>query len=458
MRTLLPLLLLTACDEERIPEHEDDLAPIAVDFVWSDDPLQVQLMDPLNSVAIRAHTDGAWSLRVTTTRQESPARTSRGSHLRRSAPAHEPSPASAAMGLHMDISMDGSAQSGPIRAGSTDDNASFSEYLDYLSAGYQDLGGVIALDVSERHFIQVQDPLGAPLAGARVSVQDADSGQLLWTGHTYGDGRLPFYPSLYEDSPESSAWLVQAEHQGTVQHTTWDGSEDELSITLDATMPSGLAIDVCFIIDTTGSMSDEIDRIKQTLMSVTAQLRGEQEVDLRYGAVLYRDISDSYLTKMHPFTDDLSAFNDALQEIQAGGGGDQPESLNQGLAVATSEMAWREGAAKVAFLIADAPPHMDYPDDRTYDRSALAAIHSGIRVHTVAASGLDDTGSMVFRQVAQLSRGKFIFIEYGSTAESADDHGVTGTVSSNNLDDIIKAQIQSEIQGWGRAPQELTQR
>ena len=288
--------------------------------------------------------------------------------------------------------------------------------------------------------------------------QDAESGQLLWTGHTYGDGRAPFYPSLYADSPESRSWLVQAEHQGVVQSLTWDGGEDELSITLDAAVTGPLAIDVCFVIDTTGSMSDEIDRIKQTLLSVTDQLRGGQEVELRYGAVLYRDLGDEYLTKQHPFTDDLLAFNDALQGIQANGGGDQPESLNQGLAVATSAMEWREGAAKVAFLIADAPPHMDYQDDRTYDRSALAALHSGIRVHTVAASGLDDTGSMVFRQVAQLSRGQFIFIEYGSTAASAADHGVTGPVASNNLDDIIKAQIQSEIQGWGRPARELAQR
>lgn len=464
MRTLLPFLLLTACDEERIPEHEDDLAPVPVDFAWSDDPLQVPLMDPLNAVAISGRTDGTWSLRVTNTRraQHSGVGGYAGGIASRAAALARAAPTAAGGGLRMEKSAEsapiGHVQSGPIRAGSTDDNADFSEYLAYLEASYPDLSGVIQLDVSERHFIHVQSPIGAPIPGARVSVQDAESGQLLWTGHTYGDGRAPFYPSLYADSPESGSWLVQAEHQGAVQSLTWDGGEGELSITLNAAMPSPLAIDVCFVIDTTGSMSDEIDRIKQTLLSVTDQLRGEQEVDLRYGAVLYRDLTDEYLTKQHPFTDDLIAFNDALQDIRASGGGDQPESLNQGLAVATSAMEWREGAAKVAFLIADAPPHMDYQDDRTYDRSALAALHSGIRVHTVAASGLDDTGSMVFRQVAQLSRGQFIFIEYGSTAASAADHGVTGAVASNNLDGIIKAQIQREIQGWGRPVRELARR
>ena len=129
-----------------------------------------------------------------------------------------------------------------------------------------------------------------------------------------------------------------------------------------------------------------------------------------------------------------------------------PESLNQGLAEAVGSLEWREGVAKVAFVIADAPPHTDYQQDISYSRSAASALHEGIRIHTVAASGLNDLGSLVFRQVSQLTRGKFIFIEYGSVAASAADHGVVGSVSSNNLDDIFYRQIRSEIQGWGREP------
>ena len=168
-----------------------------------------------------------------------------------------------------------------------------------------------------------------------------------------------------------------------------------------------------------------------------------------YGAVLYRDIGDEYVTKTHAFTTDIPGFDQALKSIQARGGGDGPESLNQGLAVAVGELSWRPDAARLAFLIADAPPHMDYQDDVTYGRSALAAIHHGIRIHTVAASGLDDRGSMVFRQVAQLSGGEFIFIEYGSVAAAAADHGVSAPVGSNNLDDIFYQRIHSELVGWG---------
>jgi hypothetical protein len=101
---------------------------------------------------------------------------------------------------------------------------------------------------------------------------------------------------------------------------------------------------------------------------------------------------------------------------------------------------------------------MDYSGDTPYGQSLLAAVDRGIRVPAVAASGLDSFGTVVMRQTAQFTGGKFIFIEYGSTAASAASHGVTGSVSSNNLDDIIYEQIAGELAGWGRLATALAAR
>lgn len=354
-----------------------------------------------------------------------------------------------------------------LKAGTTDDNADFDGWLRYVQkwgargdiAGWAD-----TLDVTGRRYVQVVDARGRPVPDARVSVLDPTSERVVWAGRGYGDGRVPLYPQLKVpgralaiagDAP-AGGWLVQASTaDGSVRTVRWDGQSAELDVVVDT---DGLAagapvpVDVCFIIDTTGSMGDEIDRIKGTLLSVTDKLRADasQGVDLRYGAVLYRDIGDEYVTRRHAFTADLEGFDRALQTIRANGGGDGPESLNQGLAVGVAGMDWRDGAARVAFVIADAPPHMDYQEDVTYGRAAAAAAHRGIRVHTVAASGLDDRGSYAFRQIAQLTRGQFIYIEYGSSAASAADHGVSGPTSSNNLDDIVYGRIRAEIDGWGK--------
>jgi hypothetical protein len=340
----------------------------------------------------------------------------------------------------------------PLQAGKTDDNEAFGAFLEFLDT-WTDRPGVagnhVPMDVADRRFIQVTDRSSrTPVPGAKVTVVDRKADEVVWSGTTYGDGRAPFYADLAGIT--SRDLLVQARHGEQIVRMPWNGV-DPVELGLDVSGADGaMSLDVVFVIDTTGSMSDEIARIKSTLLSVTERARSlEVPVDLQYGAVLYRDLGDAYLTRHTPLTRDVVAFDALLQGIEAGGGGDGPESLNQGLAVAVHDMDWREGAAKLMFVVADAPPHMDYEGDTPYADSAFRALTQGIRIHTVAASGLDDFGSLVFRQTAQLTRGDFVFIEYGSTAASAADHGVTGPVASNNLDGILFEALRDEVLGWG---------
>jgi hypothetical protein len=253
----------------------------------------------------------------------------------------------------------------------------------------------------------------------------------------------------------AGGWIVEV--SSGVEHQTlrWNGASPTLTVRLagERPVPSPLRLDVGILLDTTGSMGDEMARVKATLLEVTKKAKAlGREVDLRWGAVLYKDIDagEPYVTMRHPFTADATAFQAALASVEAGGGGDEAESVNQGLAEAVGRLDWRPDAAKLLFLVADAPPHMDYDGDVPYGTSLLAAIAAGIRIHTVAASGLNAFGTLVFRQAAQLTRGNFVFIEYGDAASSAAAHGVAGRVASNNLDDILFRAIQAEIEGYGR--------
>lgn len=342
-----------------------------------------------------------------------------------------------------------------LRAGSTDDNAEFDKFVEFVGGWARKpwvRGHYQPLDVRGRRYIRVVDAAGAPLPGAAVRVLRA--GRTVWTATTYGDGRAPFYPGIA--TPDlgvgrqgQSSLTIEATFGHQTSRTKLNG-RSSVAVALDTIRPDReIALDVLFLLDTTGSMSDEIDRIKDSLLMVTESVRElDVSFDLRYGAVLYRDIGDAYLTRIRPFTRNINAFDRALRGVTADGGGDTPESLNQGLAVAVSEADWRDGAAKVVFLIADAPPHMDYDNDIPYGDSLQEAVAKGIKIHAVAASGLDEVGTLVFRQIAQYSRGKFIFIEYGSTAASAAAHGVSGSVTSNNLDRILYSQIRDELLTW----------
>ncbi|MDP2344289.1 MAG: VWA domain-containing protein [Deltaproteobacteria bacterium] len=388
----------------------------------------------------------------------------------------------------LDRSAPSSSSNAPARAlkaGTTDDNGDFAAFLGFLEERTKEAipAGAMKIDVRGRRFVRVVDVDGRPVPGAAIVIRDWKTEKVIATAKTYGDGRAPFYPSAQEltssDSPRGR-WLVEASDGQRAVTGTWK-NEDEIALRLqiktagvDVGRPGGstrsrgdgrlrqdqhdvgVPLDVLFLIDTTGSMGDEIERIKQTLLAMTAKVRqaGGRKVDLRYGAVLYRDVGDAYVTAAREFTGDIDAFDAALRDVQADGGGDTPESLNQGLAEAMVGVQWRAEAAKVAFLVADAVPHMDYQDDIPYGESLKDAVTLGIRVHAVAASGLadDDAGSLVFRQIAQYTRGRFIFIEYGDdVVKSAAAHGVTGPVASNNLDDILLMEIRREIDGWGVA-------
>lgn len=345
----------------------------------------------------------------------------------------------------------------PLRAGATDDNEDFAGFVKFVTA-WSDLPSTATqhcrLDVREQRRIRVRDLDENPVPNARVEISDPVSGQTLFTGTTYGDGSLPFYPRVFASQAQRASSLRVHVHAGDArgEAALEPGSTDPVQVYLDRRQPprQAVALDVVFLLDTTSSMSDEIRRIKQTLLKVTRQLRQEaRDVDLRYGAVLYRDRLDDYITSHLPLTAQLEQFDEELRQVISDGGGDMPESLNQALAETVHEMQWRDDAARVVFLVADAPPHMDYDDDTPYGDSLKEAVAHGLRIHSVAASGLDDFGSLVFRQIAQFTRGQFIFIQYGSLADSAAAHGVGGQFSGNNLDAIILGRLRWEIENFG---------
>ena len=92
------------------------------------------------------------------------------------------------------------------------------------------------------------------------------------------------------------------------------------------------------------------------------------------------------------------------------------------------------------FLVGDAAPHLDYPDDSDYAKEVFEASKAGIVVDPIASSGLGDQGEYIFRQLAELTGGRFTFLTYG--AAGAPEPGDTTThhvrdYSVLSLDDLV---------------------
>ncbi|MCU0701703.1 MAG: VWA domain-containing protein [Myxococcaceae bacterium] len=172
-------------------------------------------------------------------------------------------------------------------------------------------------------------------------------------------------------------------------------------------------LDVVFVLDTTSSMSGLIEGAKQKIWSIASRMAsGQPTPDIRVGLVAFRDRGDAYVTKRFDLTNDLDAVYTNLRGLQAEGGGDGPEHVGQGLGEAVKFMSWTtEGkAAKLIFLVGDAPAHDDYRDEWNLAAWAKNAIAKGIVVNTIRC-GADETTAIAFKQVAALADGSFITLE-----------------------------------------------
>ena len=134
-------------------------------------------------------------------------------------------------------------------------------------------------------------------------------------------------------------------------------------------------IEVCFVLDTTGSMGGLIQGAKDKIWSIADELvTTEPAPKIQFGLVGYRDRGDTYVTKVTDLTEDLDTIHTKLMAFQAGGGGDGPESVNQSLHESVTKMAWSDDdkVLKIIFLVGDAPPHMDYDEVQYPEICALA--------------------------------------------------------------------------------------
>ena len=338
------------------------------------------------------------------------------------------------------------AESG-LRAGYADDNKQYNYFLNFLSK-YVSIAPHQDLDISERICFRLVDQAGKSLPNAEVSVYDND--KIIDIGKTYADGSFYFFPSMYNNNVEY--YRVQYVCDGIANEQAVDRNGDR-NYTLTPQLNRGeyteAALDILFILDTTGSMGEEIDRLKATLEIIHLNLTSiSPKVKVRFGLVLYKDKGDDYVTKVTPLTDDVDSFIADLNLVKADGGGDNPEDLQAALKEAIDNISWNPEAIRLAFIITDAPPHLDYGQSYTYIDAAMDAKERGIKLFSVGSGGLNIDGEYILRQISQLTSARYIFLTYGEKGES--DGGVAGSVSHHTGDNYQTDKLESIILQFAR--------
>ena len=338
-------------------------------------------------------------------------------------------------------------QNPALRAGSVDDNAEWDDYLLYRLRFAE--WGISAhdIDVSERHIIRITDEQGQPALGAKVTIFD-DAGHKMAAMQTYADGRALFFP-LASMNPDAQSYQIRVEKGSAEATFPLDRNHREHPVSLEVRSASNpVRLDVHFLIDATGSMSDEIQQLKENMIAISERIHAlPSNPDVRFGMTIYRDRGDLFISRTFDFTPDIELFTGELAKVVAEGGGDYPESLNEGFHNAIHLPEWRvEETVSLIFLVADAPPQLIYANDYDYAEEVFEAVERGIKIFPLASSGLDDQGEYIFRQLAQISSGKFLFLTYGAggapgdeTSHHVDDYSVL------SLDELVVRLVEEEL-------------
>lgn len=193
--------------------------------------------------------------------------------------------------------------------------------------------------------------------------------------------------------------------------------------------------------DATGSMGPYIAQARAQIGKIAESLaEGEPKPDVRFALVAYRDKGDAFVTRVKPFTPELSEMKTYLEATEAEGGGDIPEAVLEALKAAIIELAWSpklakgdENVVRLIYLVGDAPAqhYADSPDESWLAREALKR---GIVMHSIAC-GSDTRLEPTFEGLARHSEGRFFRLdesarrvaEAGLLGQSA---GLSGTLTA----------------------------
>ncbi len=286
---------------------------------------------------------------------------------------------------------------GTLSGGELKDRDDYDTWLETVKKeGWNDLGKHWQLSTSKRITVKTEG-----CAGALVKLLDAND-KVLYCSVTNMDG----VAYLFVDE-QAQIKTVSVSAGGKTASQSY--SSDEYSFDMEKQgVPQRL--DLMFVVDTTGSMGDELEYLKVEIADVIDRI-AKKDIDVRTSVNFYRDEGDEYVVKYFGFNDDASAVQDIVKQQRADGGGDYEEAVHTALHNAVYEHAWEEDSVKVMFLVLDAPPHDDekvvIPTLSTAVKQAAAM---GIRIVPVASSGVDKNTEGLLRNIALYTGGTYTFL------------------------------------------------
>jgi hypothetical protein len=331
----------------------------------------------------------------------------------------------------------GELDPGQITAGEWDDLENWNFWTDLYDTTFDSQAARWGMFPGERIRVVVTNG-GTPCADIDVMATGTGD-RLLWTAKTDSTGTAYLFPRIFTN--EVPPFTVTAIDGTDSVSDTVDVIAETVQVALEfpKTVTVGNKADILFMVDTTGSMSDELEYLKVELKDVIERVASDNaSTDVRLSCNFYRDEGDEYVVRSNPFTADIQSVVDDLALQSSMGGGDWEEAVEQACDDAINSHQWSESArARLMFLVLDAPPHYTQDIVQKMRDVTMQAASKGIRIIPVAASGIDTDTEALLRFMDIATNGSYVFITDHSGIGGTHHVPTVGEYQVEQLNDLL---------------------
>lgn len=335
------------------------------------------------------------------------------------------------------------ARAGLLTGGEWCDNDNF-DFWRELVGGRQEWSGIAdhwRLCTENRVFVRVTKD-EKPAENVTVKLFAGET--KLWEAVTDNRGYAYLFATLDKSTQyvpthitaeRNGRQLAYAEYRG--------GGECLLKITEES--PRAVGLDLTFVIDTTGSMGDELTYLQAELEGVIRRVTEDKQLPVRLGLNFYRDEDDEYTVRGCDFSEDIPKAISVINDQVAYGGGDYPEAVERALSCAIREQSWKTDNVKLLFLVLDAPPHDTRENAETLRALLAEAAEKGIRIIPVASSGVDTETEFLCRSFAAATGGTYTFLTDHSGIGGSHLEPTIGYYQVEKLNDMLVRIIEGYL-------------
>ena len=221
-------------------------------------------------------------------------------------------------------------------------------------------------------------------------------------------------------------------------------------------------LDLCFVVDTTGSMDDDIDNAKENMSNILDVL-SQKTSDYRVALIDYRDYSSrtgysyDYPYKVQlSFTNNNEQIKNSIYSLDLGNGGDNEETVYSAL-IESSKLDWREDSKKVIIILGDAAPLDPEPETGYTYKDVAAALYASdisldyeesdkrvtdfmnndlINVYSIGTNASDEASDF-FREISEDTGGNFLSIDDASEVSDA----IIDSIEQIDITNLVPASI-----------------